>query len=55
MPETKNLMAFLGIGRWDAMLFPRPDGTEAGLAYKYTFSGSIYFERMKQKDFTPRT
>jgi hypothetical protein len=24
--------------------------TEEGLGYKYTFSGSIYFDRMKQKD-----
>jgi folate-dependent tRNA-U54 methylase TrmFO/GidA len=23
--------------------------TELGLSYKYTFSGSVYFERMKQK------
>jgi hypothetical protein len=23
--------------------------TEEGLGYKYTFSGSVYFERMKQK------
>ena len=25
--------------------------TEEGLGYKYTFSGSVYFERMKQKGF----
>ena len=24
--------------------------TEAGLGYKYTFSGSVYFDRMKEKD-----
>jgi folate-dependent tRNA-U54 methylase TrmFO/GidA len=24
--------------------------TEEGLGYKYTFSGSVYFDRMKQKD-----
>jgi hypothetical protein len=24
--------------------------TEAGLGYKYTFSGSVYFDRMKAKD-----
>jgi hypothetical protein len=23
--------------------------TEKGLGYKYTFSGSVYFERMKQR------
>lgn len=23
--------------------------TEEGLGYKYTFSGSVYFDRMKQK------
>ena len=24
--------------------------TEEGLGYKYTFSGSVYFDRMKEKD-----
>jgi hypothetical protein len=35
----------------DAITFVRTQmQTEAGLGYKYTFSGSIYFERMKQKN-----
>jgi hypothetical protein len=34
----------------DAITFVRTQmETEEGLGYKYTFSGSIYFERMKQK------
>lgn len=34
----------------DAIAFVRASmETEAGLGYKYTFSGSVYFERMKQK------
>jgi folate-dependent tRNA-U54 methylase TrmFO/GidA len=41
-PET------LAVG--DAIAYVRTQmGTEEGLGYKYTFSGSIYFDRMKQK------
>jgi len=36
----------------DAIAFVRTQmETEAGLGYKYTFSGSVYFERLKQKGF----
>jgi hypothetical protein len=42
MPET------LAIG--DAICHVHAQmGTEEGLGYKYTFSGSVYFERMKAK------
>jgi hypothetical protein len=42
------LPATLAIG--DAIIHVREQmGTEAGLGYKYTFSGSVYFDRMKQK------
>jgi hypothetical protein len=42
------LPATLAIG--DAISHVRSEmETEKGLAYKYTFSGSVYFERMKQK------
>jgi hypothetical protein len=51
--EREKLMALpsaLAVG--DAIAFVRAQmETEAGLGYKYTFSGSIYFERMKQKGF----
>jgi folate-dependent tRNA-U54 methylase TrmFO/GidA len=36
----------------DAIAFVRTQmETEAGLGYKYTFSGSVYFERLKKKGF----
>ena len=42
------LPATLAIG--DAIIHVREQmGTEAGLGYKYTFSGSVYFDRMKQR------
>ena len=42
------LPASLAIG--DAIIHVRDQmGTEDGLGYKYTFSGSVYFDRMKQK------
>jgi len=51
--KREKLMALpsvLAVG--DAIAFVRAQmETEAGLGYKYTFSGSIYFERMKQKGF----
>ncbi len=35
----------------DAISYVRAQmATEAGLGYKYTFSGSVYFDRMKEKD-----
>ncbi len=35
----------------DAISYVRTQmATEAGLGYKYTFSGSVYFDRMKEKD-----
>jgi folate-dependent tRNA-U54 methylase TrmFO/GidA len=44
-----NLPDSLVIG--DAIRFVRTRmGTEEGLGWKYTFSGSVYFERMKERD-----
>ncbi len=35
----------------DAIAFVRQEmQTKAGLSKKYTFSGSVYFERMKEKN-----
>ena len=43
------LPEMLAIG--DAITYVRTRmATEEGLGYKYTFSGSVYFDRMKEKD-----
>ena len=46
--KVLNLPTTLAVG--DAISYVRTQmDTEEGLGYKYTFSGSVYFERMKQK------
>ena len=47
--KTLVLPSTLAIG--DAISYVRTRmATEEGLGYKYTFSGSVYFDRMKEKD-----
>jgi hypothetical protein len=48
--KEKLLVLPPAVAAGDAITFVRTQmETEEGLGYKYTFSGSIYFERMKQK------
>jgi hypothetical protein len=48
--REKNLILPESLATGDAITHVREQmGTEKGLGFKYTFSGSIYFDRMKQK------
>jgi hypothetical protein len=51
MARRENLLVLpAALATGDAVAFVRTSmETEAGLGYKYTFSGSVFFERMKQK------
>jgi folate-dependent tRNA-U54 methylase TrmFO/GidA len=49
--KEKPLLLPKSLAVGDAITYVRTQmETEEGLGYKYTFSGSIYFDRMKQKD-----
>jgi len=48
--KEKPLLLPTSLAVGDAITYVRTKmETEEGLGYKYTFSGSIYFDRMKQK------
>jgi len=50
--KEKLLVLPSALAAGDAIAFVRTQmETEEGRGYKYTFSGSVYFERMKQKKF----
>jgi hypothetical protein len=50
--KEKLLILPTTLAAGDAISYVRTQmETEEGLGYKYTFSGSVYFDRMKQRGF----
>jgi folate-dependent tRNA-U54 methylase TrmFO/GidA len=48
--KEKPLLLPISLAVGDAIIYVRTQmETEEGLGYKYTFSGSIYFDQMKEK------